>query len=86
VNFLGRLLEKLKKPEEERELEQANACSIDVDSEVERGAKMIQEVYEDDEAHRVQAIMLGEEHDPVLESEKQAAAATFQLGPRKTPP
>jgi hypothetical protein len=46
----------------------------------------VQEVYEDDEAHRVQAIMLGEEHDPVLESEKQAAAATFQLGPRKTPP
>jgi hypothetical protein len=86
MNLLGRLLEKLKTPEEEGELEQASACAIDVDDEVERGAKMIEEVYADDEAHRVQAIMLGAEHEPVLEPEKQAGAAAFQLGPRKMPP
>lgn len=85
MSLLGRLLEKLKKPDEEDELEQANACTIDVDEEVALGATMIEAVYEDDEAHRVQALMLGEEHAPVLEPAKQGTAPVFALGPPKKP-
>jgi hypothetical protein len=85
VSVLGHLLEKLKKPDEEKELAQAASVAIDVDEDTELAAAMIEEVFEDDEAHRVQARMMGMEHEPVLEPEKQAAAPMFALGPKKPP-
>ena len=47
--------------------------------------KLVEAVREEDDAERVQAAMLGEEHVPVLELEKQAAAPTFELGPPRKP-
>lgn len=86
MNLLGYLLEKLKRPDEENELSQAAAVAIDVDDEVAHGAALIEAVYEDDEARRVQSLMLGVKHDAVLEPEKQATAAGFVLGPKKHSP
>lgn len=86
MSLLGRLLEKLKRPDEENELAQAAAVDINVEEEVKLGESMIEAVYEDDEAHRVQALMMGEKHDPVLEPAKQTAAPMFELGPKKRDP
>ncbi len=57
----------------------------DVSTRAAEAKKLQEEVRGDDDAERVQAAMLGEEHVPVLELEKQATAPVFELGPPRKP-
>lgn len=58
----------------------------DVTTRAEEAKKLVEEVHADDEALRVQAAMLEERHEPVVDLEKQVLAPLFNLGPlRKVP-